>query len=45
MFCHDADDIQAPIKKFQRQELDSLLFLGGVLVFIRGHFMWHTKDM
>jgi sterol desaturase/sphingolipid hydroxylase (fatty acid hydroxylase superfamily) len=25
MFCHDADDIQAPIKKFQRQELDSLL--------------------
>jgi hypothetical protein len=25
MFCHDADNIQVPIRKFQRQELDSLL--------------------
>jgi hypothetical protein len=24
MFCHDTDNIQAPIKKFQRQELDQL---------------------
>ena len=25
MFCHDADNIQAPIKNFQRREIDSLL--------------------
>ena len=39
MFCYDADDIQAPIKKFQQQVLDPLLFHAGLLGFTHGRFI------